>query len=384
MFGPHARALARYGIDLTAGSATGDFKFTSVESTLQTFSGADATTNAVAANEARPCPGPASPITLPQSDTIFALNVSVGTPPQDFLLSFDTGTPQTWFMSTSLPDTQKGNHTLYDPKKSTSFQDSAKDYTLRYGDGSSNNGTWGFETIEFGGLTVTNTAFGVAKSVSPLYTNGIAAGHFGLSLDSTVLQNLIKEEVITNPVFSLRLNENGPGQATFGYINQTWASSKITEVPVNAEFHERWRITTSGIKVNGKVIPRPNNSIKEALIDSGTTLVYLQPAVIKEIYAQIPGAKFDESQQGYLVPTGSRYPLVTFLIGGQEFPVPAHKTGADLDLGDGTSFGEYQSTAESDVFEYYGTGFLKSVVAVHDFGNRKLGLARRADIKYED
>lgn len=378
IFAAHHKTLDRYGISLSNNAANAyqfptypnsspDGKETYSSTTLDSASDQLSVARLIRSGN----------ISLFQADSIYAINVSVGVPRQSFLLSFDTGTPQTWFLSSSLPKAQQGNHTLYDPRKSKTFEPSTKDYSLRYGDGSSNNGTWGFETIEFGGLAVENTAFGVAKSVSQLYTNGQTAGHFGLTLDSTVLQSLASQKVISNPIFALKLVATGPGEVTFGYVDYTWNRSQITEIPVNEDLHERWRITTDGIRVNGKLIPRRDNAIKEALIDSGTTLAYLQPSVVKEIYTQISGARFDEVQQAYLVPQGSRYPTVTFVLGGQEYPVPTHLTSPKYDVGDGSSLGEYQSTNEDDVFEYYGAVFLTSVVAVHDFKRRQIGFARR-------
>lgn len=379
MFAPHLKALSRYGIKAPDAFALDSIYrpsdagvFTSVARVSQAIPTIPTTSH-----------GQPGTISLPQADLLFSLNVGIGTPQQSFLLELDTGSPLTWVFGTDIPKKQQRSHSLFDSSKSTSYVGTPENYTLTYQDGSYTNGTRAFDVVSFGGIELPDTAIGVARDVSPMYATGTVDGIFGLKLGSDVLKSLGRSKMLEKPVFTLKLVQEGPGEIVFGLVDTTFASSPIHYVQVSSGARKGWRFVTGGIKVDGRLISQRDTSFKEAVIDAGTALVYLRPAVIKAIYEAIPGARFDKFQQGYLVPAGSLYPSVTISVGGDEYEIPSGRPDKHYHLGHGTFFGQYQSTSEDDTTEYLGAVFLKNVLAVHDFENNRIGFARRNDVKYE-
>ena len=115
----------------------------------------------------------------------------------------------------------------------------------------------------------------------------------------------------------------------------------------------------------GKTIQRPKNN--DAIADTGTTLALVDDALCKAIYAAIPGAKYDSSQQGYVFPTSTptdKLPdvCVGSLNGGKQFAV--HKEDLSFaDAGNGFVYGGIQSRGDLS-FDILGDTWLKGSYVV--------------------
>lgn len=379
----HLKALHRYNIagkkiqSTDGGLSSKEDSFVAVTNPLAQRSG-------LSNDHAESVSKEAVSVRLPQADQLFGAYVDIGTPSQRFLLEVDTGSPLTWVFSTEMPKREHHSHRLFDPSKSSSFQGSSKDFKLPYQDDSFVEGSWAWDLVKIDSLTLPNTAIGVAKNVSSLYIKGTMDGILGLTLKSDVLNSILDNESLKQHIFTLRLTRDGPGELTLGSVDTRYASSNINYVPLSSDVWKGWKFPTNGIKVQGRFVPRYITPIKEAVIDSGTALLYLHPTVVQAVYDLIPGSKFDKEQEGYVVPVGSIYPSLTFLIGGQEYQIPSRPADKTYTIDKKINFGEVQSTAEDDTSEYYGAEFLKYVLAVHDFGNKTIGFAKRSDVKYDE
>ena len=73
-----------------------------------------------------------------EDDTEWAGTISIGTPPKDFLINFDTGSSDLWVPAASC--TSCVGHHLYDPTASTTSASQAGNFTIAYGDGSNASG----------------------------------------------------------------------------------------------------------------------------------------------------------------------------------------------------------------------------------------------------
>ena len=72
--------------------------------------------------------------------------ISIGTPPQDFLIDFDTGSADLW-----VPSSQCwygcGDFARYDSSNSTTYIPNGKQFSLAYADGSQANGFYSIDTV---------------------------------------------------------------------------------------------------------------------------------------------------------------------------------------------------------------------------------------------
>lgn len=118
------------------------------------------------------------------------------------------------------------------------------------------------------------------------------------------------------------------------------------------------------VNINGTAIPLAGNT---AIIDTGTTLTLIDDPTCKNIYAAIPGSRYDESQAGFIFPSNtapSQLPTVSFAIGDHQLTI--HKKDfAFADVGGGMSYGGIQSRGNMN-FSIYGGTHLKSMYAIFD------------------
>jgi hypothetical protein len=326
-----------------------------------------------------------------QNDSLYLCPVQIGTPAQTLLLDFDTGSSDLWVWSTELSASQQSgaSNTVFDASKSSTFKKVAgSTWTISYGDGSSASGDVGTDTVAVGGVAIQNQAVELAKKMSSSFAQGAGSGLLGLAWGSintvkpkpvaTVVANMIAQkdipasaELFTAHLGSWRDAQDDPdeGQSfyTFGYIDQavlTAAGAQPSYTPVDNS-QGFWQFGSESYSVNGNTVERDGNT---AIADTGTTLALVDDSVCSAIYAAIPGAKYDQSQQGYIFPTSTtadQLPDVAFAVGEKLFSVQKEDL-AFADAGNGFVYGGIQSRG-SNPFDILGDTFLKSVYAVRYF-----------------
>jgi len=96
-------------------------------------------------------------------------------------------------------------------------------------------------------------------------------------------------------------------------------------------------------------------------------------ATCEAIYNAIPGATYDQAQQGYVFPsntTADRLPVVSFAVGDTQFEVQKEDLGF-ADAGNGMVYGGIQSRGTMN-FDILGDTFLKGIYAASSFNSPTL------------
>ena len=124
-----------------------------------------------------------------QFDAMYFAPVSIGTPPQDFNLDFDTGSSDLWCWSTELPaqieNRGKANHNIFDPTKSETWDKTEnRVWYIEYGDGSHAEGVVGTDNVTVGGLTIQGQSVEIANDMDPSFVQGAGDGMLGLAFGS--------------------------------------------------------------------------------------------------------------------------------------------------------------------------------------------------------
>lgn len=156
--------------------------------------------------------------------------------------------------------------------------------------------------------------------------------------------------------------DKGESFYTFGYIDETALNGQTPYYTPVDNSQGFWMFDSASAAVNGTAIAQTGNT---AIADTGTTLALVSDATCKAIYAAIPGSTYDSTQQGYIFPsstTADQLPVVSFAVGGQQFPIQKEDLGF-ADAGNGMVYGGIQSRG-SMTFDILGDVFLKSVYAV--------------------
>ena len=319
------------------------------------------------------------PVALVATGTSYKTPLKIGS--QQYLLDFDTGSPDLWVYSSFMDTPPPGRHTIYDPSNSTTATATNETWGILYGDGSKASGIVFRDTIEIGGITIKNQAVEAAVVVSGKVLKLESDGLLGLSLGPntitpgkipTTLRNLADSPQLGSRLFTCALTrpEEPNGFFTFGFIDSMLLGLKTPEyTPVDPE-NGYWEFSSDFFVINGKRIPRPSNT---AFADTGTTIILVSDDILPTIYEPL-GGFFDADLQGWIFPADiedSKIPAVILPAGN------ATVTLDKQDLGYASNgsfvFGSIQSRGDRK-FDTFGDYWLRNVYAIWDFGTTKEGL----------
>lgn len=149
--------------------------------------------------------------------------------------------------STKLPRNIQGNHTNFDPSKSSTYKDlPGYTWNITYGDGSSASGTCGTDTVDLGGIKVQNQVVELADKLSVQFQRDAGDGLLGLAFShintvkvngrsdpqKTVVDNMIDQgmdPVFTSAMWSER-DEGKESYYTFGWIDEDLVKASGQEI----------------------------------------------------------------------------------------------------------------------------------------------------------
>ncbi|KIW15090.1 hypothetical protein PV08_07877 [Exophiala spinifera] len=336
------------------------------------------------------------------NDLFYTCPVLIGTPPQVLTMNFDTGSADTWVRSTALSERwQSNNATVFDPARSSSFQNmSESTFFVSYGDSSWVNGKVGTDILRIGNIAIENQAIELATALASVFkTMPTMQGFLGLSFSTL---NKAKPHPVLTPVENMALQQDIPADHqlftaylgsykdakdpdmgrsfyTFGGINQ--ALVPPGEEPRYTSVNDtggRWKISSPSVVVNGQAVDLPHN---EALVDTGTTLIFVTEEVCRVFYAQIPGALFSEADGQWIFPTETPIDLLpTFSVAVGDSQVVINKEHFPFAPSgqENMTVGAIQSRIGLS-FDILGIPFLQSVYAIFDVGRRRFGVVNRFD-----
>ncbi|GFN84847.1 cathepsin d [Plakobranchus ocellatus] len=210
-------------------------------------------------------------------DTLYSGPMSIGTPEQQFDVTFDTGSPMTWVPSIHCqPDQSTDMYKKYNNASSSTYQAIGYPFEAVYDLGLV-AGYCSQDTVTVAGLTIENQIFGEAIIESDLFSSNLNDGVFGLGLTiygPTVFDNMVNQGLLPAPVFSFYLNRqdsDGPTSVlTLGGTNPEYYTGDFTYVDLTAS--DRWQFEIERVQLsNGDVLM--SESGRQAVVDSSTSLI---------------------------------------------------------------------------------------------------------------
>ncbi|KAI1488285.1 aspartic peptidase domain-containing protein [Biscogniauxia mediterranea] len=326
--------------------------------------------------------------TTPEKDDIEYLTpVSIGTPPQQLNLDFDSGSSDLWVFSSELPKSSVSGQSLYDPSKSSTAQEvEGATWNISYGDSSSSNGVVYHDVVNVGGVEFKSQAVEIATTVSSQFTQDTNNdGLLGLAFSSintvqpqqekTFFDNIL--DSLDAPVWTADLKYHAPGTYDFGVIDKSKYTGDITYTDVDSS-DGFWMFEVSGYGFG-------NSTFKAApfkgIADTGTTLAMIPSDVAGAYYRQVKGAKLDSQQGAYVFPCDSVLPDFVFGVGNARYTIPGKFINYSLldENDDTTCFGGLQPDMGIG-FSILGDILLKSTFVVFDAGTEstpRLGFAKK-------
>jgi hypothetical protein len=303
---------------------------------------------------------------------------SVGTPPQNFNVIFDTGSSNLWVPNHKVGLTGLLKH-KYDSSKSSTYVANGTEFKIMYGSGPV-SGIWSEDTVTIGDLPIKNQAFAEVENAGGLglaYGIGKFDGILGLGWDrisvdgvTTPFHNLVDQDTLAEKVFAFYLGDNAPGSLIIGGTDKSHYTGDFTYVPLKSE--DYWRIELDDLKVGGTSM----TTTKTAIVDSGTSLLAGPKAEVAKIAAQV-GAKAIINGE-YSIDCTSTSPDMVFTIAGKDYTF-AKKDYVINDAGTCLwAVTGIDVPAPNGPLWILGDVFMRKYYTVFDWGNKRLGFATAA------
>ncbi|NXA13070.1 PEPE protein, partial [Sapayoa aenigma] len=225
--------------------------------------------------------------------------ISIGTPPQDFSVVFDTGSSNLWVPSVSCPSLACETHQVFDPSQSSTYKSTGQSLSIHYGTGEM-SGIVGSDTVtvsvslclpplchpsassqchpcaQVASLVDTNQLFGLSTSepgqffVHVQFDGILGLGFPNLAADGIppVFDNLVNESLVKENLFSVYLSREPTGSVViFGGIDESYFTGPISWIPVSYQGY--WQISMDSILVNSQEVACTGGC--QAIVDTGTS-----------------------------------------------------------------------------------------------------------------
>nr|XP_033774785.1 gastricsin-like [Geotrypetes seraphini] len=310
--------------------------------------------------------------------------ISIGTPPQNFLVLFDTGSSNLWVASIFCESQACTSHPRFRPNHSSTYTSNRQQFSIAYGTGSL-TGILGYDTVTIEDTSIEQQEFGLSVS-EPGYSFVFASfdGILGLaypsiSVDSatTVLEGMMQANLLTSPIFSVYLNgqekSQDGGEIIFGGIDPTLYTGDICWTEVTEEAY--WQIGIEEFSINGQATGWCSSGC-QGIVDTGTSLLTVPEQYLQDLLTYI-GAENSEVGQGLVNCTEmQRMPVISFTINGTVLPLAP---SAYILQNNGTCAvgisSTYVSSQNGQSLWILGDVFLREYYTIFDFGNNQIGFA---------
>ncbi|KAF4441254.1 hypothetical protein F53441_12103 [Fusarium austroafricanum] len=333
--------------------------------------------------------------------SLYFLNVSLGTPPQNFRLHLDTGSSDLWVnaQGSKLCSTHANicaESGLYSPNKSSTYDYLNSDFNISYADGSGASGDYATETFRMGSVKIEDLQFGIGYVTSDnegvvgigYKVNEAQVGQLNRDPYDNLPAKLAANGIIASNAYSLYLSdlESATGTLLFGGVDQEQYVGKLVTLPINKindEFSEFY-ITLNSVSADSETISDSLNL--GVVLDSGSTLSYLPARLTQDIY-DVVGAQYDEGQSVAYVPcdlANDSGNLTFSFQNSAEINVALSElvldftviTGQQMSFNNGQqacTFGIAPTTSDISIL---GDTFLRSAYVVFDLNNNEISLAQ--------
>ncbi|XP_057583142.1 pregnancy-associated glycoprotein 2-like [Hippopotamus amphibius kiboko] len=257
-------------------------------------------------------------------DMHYVGKITIGTPPQEFRVIFDTGSSVLCVPSINCSSPFCRTHKLFNPHSSTTYRSTAHHFELAYDYGRM-IGIIAFDTVRIGNLVILDQAFGLSVTHT-WWQHDNFDGILGLSYPSLspkvplVFDTMKTRGIISQPVFAFYLTtgkENG-SVVMFGGVDHNYHKGKLKWIPVSRT--QFWQIAMNRITMLGKVIGCFHGC--QAILNTANSYLMGPTRVITTIHNLIRASTFETKN---MVPCNSigHLPTIIFTINGNDYPVPA-------------------------------------------------------------
>ncbi|NP_001009792.1 pregnancy-associated glycoprotein 4 precursor [Ovis aries] len=311
-------------------------------------------------------------------DIFYVGNITIGTPPQEFQVVFDTASSDLWVPSIFCNSSTCSTRVRFRHRQSSTFRLANKTFGIMYGAGKM-KGVVVHDTVRIGDLVSTDQPFGLSVVESGFehrqFDGVLGLNYPNLSFSKTIpiFDKLKNEGAISEPVFAFYLSkdEQEGSVVMFGGVDHSYYKGKLNWVPLIKAGD--WSVRVDSITMKREVIACSDGC--RALVDTGSS------------HIQGPGRLIDNVQKLIgTMPQGSMHyvpcsavntlPSIIFTINGINYPVPAQAYILKGFTGHCYTAFRAKRVRTSTESWVLGDVFLRLYFSVFDRGHDRIGLAR--------
>ncbi|ELR62043.1 hypothetical protein M91_12580 [Bos mutus] len=319
-------------------------------------------------------------------DMLYMDNITIGTPPQEFQVIFDTGLSDLWVPSHFCPSPASSTQVRFRHYKSSTFWPTQKTFSIAYGSGNMNP-VLALLHVSIGDLVSTEQPFRLSMAENGF--QGIPfAGVLGLNYPNIsfigaipIFDKLKNQGAISEPVFAFYLSKSPPlfslqmqGEGSvvmFGRVDKAYYQEMLNWVPLIQVGD--WRAHMDHISMKRKVIACSGGC--KPLVDTRTSLI-LGPRRLVNNIQKLISATPRGSEHYISCFAVNTLPSTIFTINGIKYPVLARAYILKDSRGHCyTTFKENTVRTSRETW-MLGDVFLRQYFSVYDQGNDRIGLAQ--------
>ncbi|KAJ1900825.1 aspartic proteinase precursor [Kickxella alabastrina] len=189
------------------------------------------------------------------TDTYYYGIISIGTPAQNFTVTFDTGSANMWIPGVRCTSKACLQHNRYDHDLSASYQPLNGQFAIQYGTGEV-RGFTSQDTVRVGGITIKDQPFAETTSEDEVFElpDTEFDGLFGMGFRSLAsgglvppMVKMIEERLVDEPVFAFALSQGHRsfGELLLGGYNELHYKGELRWMRVTRAKY--WQVSMEGI-----------------------------------------------------------------------------------------------------------------------------------------
>ncbi|XP_071811378.1 lysosomal aspartic protease-like [Apostichopus japonicus] len=327
-------------------------------------------------------------------DTEYYGHISIGSPPQDFLILFDTGSSDLVVPSSKCFtwDTACRIHRRYNSSASSTYYANGTNIEIKYIESMKIAGFLSTDIVTVGGLHLKNQTFTEAIwEPSEILINAVYDGILGMAYPeiahlgvTPVFTNMIQQGLVDKPVFSFYLSrfENTStmssigGELLLGGSDPRYYKGNFTYVDVSKKGF--WQITLDGIHIEGGSSSFCSGGCV-ATVDTGTSYLTGPGEDITKLNKEL-GAIQEFGQYFFNCSLVDSLPSVNFVIGDAKLTL-SPKDYVLVVVVDRlkvclSGFISIDKLPQTGPLWILGDVFLRSYYTEFDFENNRIGFAK--------